>query len=229
MAVRKLSSNCFVQATNPYSDFLLFVPAHDPTLRQVFSYFTTTMSITQEGDVVVSNDTVQGLGKYTCFHPSTAPPLEEPKGTVQRPYDHQAEQSNALPDDSTAEPKIQDSSGSKTNESESSVQYNQPGASDAKSRPLLTAFLPNSGYFMAGAIAGIVSRTSTAPLDRLKVYLIAQTDTKSAAVEAAKQGSPLTASRHALRPLMDAMKELWKAGGMRSLFAGEQSLWRCAV
>lgn len=70
----------------------------------------------------------------------------------------------------------------------------------------------------------MISRTCTAPLDRLKVYLIAQTSNKPAAVEAAKQGSPVKAVRHVGQPLVDAVKELWRAGGIRSLFAGRSIL-----
>jgi solute carrier family 25 (mitochondrial phosphate transporter), member 23/24/25/41 len=66
----------------------------------------------------------------------------------------------------------------------------------------------------------MVSRTATAPLDRLKVYLIAQTSTKKAVVEAAKEGAPVQAVKRIGQPLIDATKELWKAGGIRSLFAG---------
>jgi solute carrier family 25 (mitochondrial phosphate transporter), member 23/24/25/41 len=66
----------------------------------------------------------------------------------------------------------------------------------------------------------MISRTATAPLDRLKVYLIAQTSPKTAAVEAAKEGAPVQAVKHIGQPLIDAMKDLWRAGGMRSLFAG---------
>jgi solute carrier family 25 (mitochondrial phosphate transporter), member 23/24/25/41 len=84
---------------------------------------------------------------------------------------------------------------------------------------MLTDWVP-LGYFIAGGMAGMISRTATAPLDRLKVYLIAQTGSKKAAVEAAKEGAPLRAAFHFGRPLVDATKELWRAGGMRSLFAG---------
>jgi hypothetical protein len=81
--------------------------------------------------------------------------------------------------------------------------------------------LQSLGYFLAGAFAGAASRTATAPLDRLKVYLIAQTSNKEAAVEAAKDGSPVKAVKRFGRPLVDAMKDLWARGGIRSLFAGK--------
>lgn len=66
----------------------------------------------------------------------------------------------------------------------------------------------------------MVSRTATAPLDRLKVYLIASTKNKRAAVEAVKDRAPVHAARHLGQPLFDAAKDLWRAGGIRSLFAG---------
>ena len=85
---------------------------------------------------------------------------------------------------------------------------------------MLTEYITPLGYFIAGGLAGMISRTATAPLDRLKVYLIAQTNPKQAAVAAAKEGAPVQAVKSFGRPLVDACKELWKAGGMRSLFAG---------
>jgi solute carrier family 25 phosphate transporter 23/24/25/41 len=77
------------------------------------------------------------------------------------------------------------------------------------------------GYFAAGGLSGITSRTATAPLDRLKVYLIAQTGTATEALQAAKKGAPLQATKHSASTLWNACKELWAAGGIRSLFAGK--------
>jgi solute carrier family 25 phosphate transporter 23/24/25/41 len=85
-------------------------------------------------------------------------------------------------------------------------------------RAVLISCVPSTGYFAAGAVAGIVSRTATAPLDRLKVYLIAQTGIRN---------HPL-AKRHGLLGMMAvglkntgfAVKDLWQAGGLRSLYAG---------
>lgn len=85
----------------------------------------------------------------------------------------------------------------------------------------LTDFVPDVGYFIAGGVSGITSRTATAPLDRLKVYLIAQTGNATEAVQAAKQGAAVQASKQGFQTLVNACKELWAAGGIRSLFAGE--------
>ncbi|SPO05293.1 related to peroxisomal Ca-dependent solute carrier protein [Cephalotrichum gorgonifer] len=82
----------------------------------------------------------------------------------------------------------------------------------------LTDFVPDPGYFVAGAIAGGVSRTATAPLDRLKVYLLVNTAPSIREASGAAKGG-LTASvlRH---PFMVAIKELFAAGGARTFFAG---------
>ena len=85
---------------------------------------------------------------------------------------------------------------------------------------LLTDLFPPVGYFLAGGIAGVVSRTATAPLDRLKVYLIAQIVVKDDTINLAKSGAPLKAAKTAGRPLIEATKALWQMGGLRSLFAG---------
>jgi solute carrier family 25 phosphate transporter 23/24/25/41 len=81
--------------------------------------------------------------------------------------------------------------------------------------------LPLLGYFVAGAVAGGVSRTCTAPLDRLKVYLLVDTRTSTnAAIEAAKKGRPVLAITNGCRSLWAAMMEINAAGGLRGFFAG---------
>lgn len=85
---------------------------------------------------------------------------------------------------------------------------------------ILTESTPHLGYFLAGGMAGVVSRTATAPFDRLKVYLIAQTKSQSATANIAKSGNVIEAAGWMAGPLVQAVKDLWRAGGIRSLFAG---------
>ncbi|KAI9888628.1 MAG: hypothetical protein M1814_006609 [Vezdaea aestivalis] len=120
-----------------WRNFLLFMPMHAPSLKAILSYYSSTMTVNPEGDVVMSDETIEGLG-----------------------------------------------------------------------------------YFLAGGVSGVVSRTATAPLDRLKVYLIAQTEGPSLASDALQKGAPVTAVKNAGLSLVDATKALWRAGGWRSLFVG---------
>lgn len=88
----------------------------------------------------------------------------------------------------------------------------------------LTDFVPDPGYFLAGAIAGGVSRTATAPLDRLKVYLLVNTSatrTTREVAAAAKGGNLGGALRLLASPFSTAVRDLWAAGGARTFFAGE--------
>jgi solute carrier family 25 phosphate transporter 23/24/25/41 len=89
---------------------------------------------------------------------------------------------------------------------------------------VLINYLPDPGYFIAGAIAGGISRTATAPLDRLKVYLLVNTQSNTnVVVDASKKGQPLKALKKAGRPLVAAMGDLYKSGGLRGFFAGKRT------
>ncbi|CAJ2510718.1 Uu.00g063430.m01.CDS01 [Anthostomella pinea] len=92
---------------------------------------------------------------------------------------------------------------------------------DKAKKSLLTRYLPEPGYFVAGAVAGGISRTATAPLDRLKVYLLVNTKASANVVlDAAKNGRPLAALKNTGKPLVTAVTDLYKAGGIRGFFAG---------
>jgi solute carrier family 25 phosphate transporter 23/24/25/41 len=184
------------------------------------------VKVNLEGDVQVSDDTIEGLGITqqflrnffgSLFLVAKAPSLP-PRSDFSAPFEmseisappvlpHPAV-SQTLPPRSDAQPL------------DALLQEAQEGLWQSF-KSVLIACVPNPGYFVAGGVAGIVSRTSTAPLDRLKVYLIAQTEVAQDAIAAAKSGNIFRAAANSWRPLAKATQELWQAGGMRSLYAGK--------
>lgn len=93
---------------------------------------------------------------------------------------------------------------------------------DKVKKTVLMNYIPDPGYFVAGAIAGGISRTATAPLDRLKVYLLVSTKSEAnVALNAAKKGRIFEATKNAGRPLLAAISDLYKSGGARGFFAGK--------
>lgn len=112
----------------------------------------------------------------------------------------------------------------------------------------LRQFLSGFGFFLAGGLAGVVSRTCTAPFDRIKVFLIARTDLLSTIMRLRQQIAQevaLGALRHVIEearrklreelaqakkevphertirlPLIQAARTIWKQGGMRAFYVG---------
>lgn len=209
------------------STFLLFIPAKAPTLKTILSYYSSTVTVSPEGDVHVSNETVEGLGKAHLFTalfgavPRLFHPPKQPSSppTTSSPSAHPPQTSTSS--QASRETTFPWDPGEKQMALEEAEVFLLPLKQSPKQAGWLTSLLPPSGYFIAGGIAGAVSRTATAPLDRLKVYLIAQVGAKSDAVEAAKSGAPIKAARSATVSLVEASRTLWRLGGLQSLFAGK--------
>ncbi|PNS18909.1 Calcium-binding mitochondrial carrier SAL1 [Sphaceloma murrayae] len=235
-----------------WRDFLLFMPPRIVGLRAVLSYYQSTVKVNPEGDVTLSDETIQGLGTATSFLHThlfgailqiTAPShhyhrprqselgsagplqvLETTTGGVDTEEENEKYKRVMI---SAQEDVLAEDDRLVMSHEEGEAHHpvllrkQHVDLSDRLRfiRSVLIACVPHPGYFLAGAISGVASRTMTAPLDRLKVYLIAQTDNTSALAKA-KEGAPLQATKHASHTLVNACRELWAAGGIRSLFAG---------
>ena len=204
-------------------NFLLFIPANTPSLRAVLSYYSSTVTVNAEGDVHVS-ETMEGLGKQHFFRilfGGIFNIIRLPQSNISpTPAVSMSPRTDAkaLGLDSKPLTFPWDPGDRYEDILEEDDQY---GEYQLEKGERLMEIFPPPGYFIAGGISGVVSRTATAPLDRLKVYLIAQVGVKDDAINHAKSGAPVRAAKTAARPLVEATKELWRMGGMRSLFAGK--------
>lgn len=70
-------------------------------------------------------------------------------------------------------------------------------------------------------MAGVLSRTATAPFDRIKVYLIAQTRQAPAKIlPAVAKGEAIAVAKNVAGPIRQAAITIWKSGGAKAFFAG---------
>ncbi|CAG8973242.1 hypothetical protein HYALB_00000001 [Hymenoscyphus albidus] len=220
-----------------WRNFLLFLPTDAPELKEILSYFSSTVTINAEGDTSISEETLEGLGRASFLsalfgtiikiaeRPKLPPPEDLRPNIISTPSidddmlggARKAAMAEAAAG-STTKPMKTASYNKMTEQQELPIQSSDLDIESKKFS--FTDVLPDPGYFAAGGAAGAISRTATAPLDRLKVYLIANTGPPKDTIDAVKKGDAVQAAKTVGRPLVNATRELWKAGGMRSLFAG---------
>lgn len=225
------------------------------TLRAVFTFYTDILTLNSEGDSVVSEETLHGSGtnilsthfgsifRIACppdegyIPPFSNSNEEEPEQRTTVTHNSPTANDTTNMTMSAAQPYVDDTSETTTSADDlfgtkqeklpaAEGTEIEPGLSEISKRSMLIKYLPDPGYFIAGAVAGGISRTATAPLDRLKVYLLVKTTVgANAAVDAAKKGQAIRALKHAGGPLVTAITDIYKAGGVRGFFAGNYLPW----
>lgn len=89
---------------------------------------------------------------------------------------------------------------------------------------VIHGFLRGFGFFFSGGVAGVVSRTCTAPFDRIKVFLIARADLSSTFLrkrqEIAKRSLTHPPLEKIKSPLIKAATTLYRQGGLKSFYVG---------
>lgn len=88
---------------------------------------------------------------------------------------------------------------------------------------LINDFIKGFGFFIAGGCSGVVSRTCTAPFDRIKVFLIARTDLSSTLLNSKDTllaKNPNADLSKIKSPLIKAATTLYRQGGLRAFYVG---------
>ncbi|KAI1753099.1 mitochondrial carrier domain-containing protein [Xylaria castorea] len=261
-----------------WRNFLLFMTNTNSTttLNTVFTFYSEVLTLSAEGDSVMSEKSLEGIGTITGFflsvflgsiiriafptwQPSKQSPTSQsasysflppsssssslpesdtrphsPAPDVLRATDDPGEMNPAASQSCARVPDVAIASGvssSISNAVRGATPADLSNSQDTQAetatreekvkKTVLINYIPDPGYFVAGAVAGGISRTATAPLDRLKVYLLVNTKSETnAALNAAKNGRVFQAFKNAGRPLLAAVSELYKSGGLRGFFAG---------
>lgn len=226
LAPRELS---VTQTNDMNRNFLLFLPDAQ-NLESVLSYYnSTTVSLGPDGDVSVSSDmATSGLGTFLSFFKPffgaiflVAQPQRKPSSNRISSYSAGNDRDRLLyPSPLDPDMSLPQNSTELIVEKTEPLTYPKIDWSNWETmKPVLIEYVPSTGYFAAGALAGIASRTTTAPIDRLKVYFIAQTGSSNS-IKALRSGSPVAALTAGYQTTRAAVQDLWGAGGLRSLFAG---------
>ncbi|KAH3669189.1 hypothetical protein WICMUC_005028 [Wickerhamomyces mucosus] len=90
---------------------------------------------------------------------------------------------------------------------------------------VVNEFLNGVGFFLAGGLSGVVSRTCTAPFDRIKVFLIARSDLSSTILhnktQLAKEhvGGAIPVNK-IKSPIVKAATTIYRQGGLRAFYVG---------
>ncbi|SMN18652.1 similar to Saccharomyces cerevisiae YNL083W SAL1 ADP/ATP transporter [Maudiozyma saulgeensis] len=88
---------------------------------------------------------------------------------------------------------------------------------------LINEFFRGFAFFVAGGVSGVISRTCTAPFDRIKVFLIARTDLSSTILNSKEDllaRNPKANIDKLRSPIVKAITSLYRQGGIKAFYVG---------
>lgn len=89
---------------------------------------------------------------------------------------------------------------------------------------MIYEFFAGFGYFVSGGVSGVISRTCTAPFDRIKVFLIARADLSSTFLNKKSEIANKNHNHPPLdkikSPLVKAATTLYRQGGLKAFYVG---------
>ncbi|KAH8158096.1 hypothetical protein CIB48_g10156 [Xylaria polymorpha] len=187
-----------------WRNFLLFMTNTNSTttLHTVFTFYSEVLTLSAEGDSVMSEKSLEGIA------PDVLRETDDPgemNPAAPQPCARVPDVAIASRVPSSISNAVRGATPADLSTSQDTQAQTAPREEKVK-KTVLINYIPDPGYFIAGAVAGGISRTATAPLDRLKVYLLVNTKSETNIVlNAAKNGRLFQAFKNAGRPLLAAV------------------------
>ncbi|KOS12949.1 mitochondrial carrier [Malassezia pachydermatis] len=181
-----------------FRDYLLLLP-RKPTVPEIFRFYQVRKAVGLFGTEGIFAELGAAMGKTA-------------RGVTHVNFDGDMTYSGELDRDEKKQGKETDGC---VEEEEASTKDNEP-SEDAKPKSDMIQFDVAAKFLLAGGLAGAVSRTATAPFDRLKIFLM----TSRASLSPAAMGQGATTTKSGFGALAQGMITIYQEGGLRGFWLG---------